>query len=1215
MNNDCQVSFDSNIDNFISNTGIYKDSINNNKDDDFISYNLKMLTNIQSKINEKNKQLESDWIYSPNKNKYTNTNNLYNKSKNNIRNIDIKNKINFHELTDNKNNNIDYCNVDFEYPPNKPNLLKSSEIDKIQNKRSEFIQKLDKEYNDSLNNSLEKSINNKNCNKSFNNNNNNNNNSNNKIKINSILKRKSNMILNNNVQELDYKDNNKIEINKNNKIKKNVLNKNALLDIYKNRLNYNYEELINEKKNTKPAAAKQLNFNTNNNNNNINKQSPETTSIINEDNDINFNLKNSQSNKEVCSFNFPEFKSIDEVVNNDKDKLNLIEFFKNTNKYTSIEEIIQLLHYVNSKDIKILPLKRINIKSLWYKHKDIVYFGEIINYNYNESLTNSLNALSNSESNNEISYDPNYVENSKVYIKKISIKLKKHLKFLYSELKLLIELKKSNLFDLEAVGISCYIKDEYSNNERLIFNQNINYNCKNVSLNNKTKRNDVDKKHSINSLNKSDKKNTTNSFNCCSSSNNNYYNIQDVLDYEDSDMDLSFYLIFNQQYMSFDQFVKKNKKKSHKFAVLKHVLKTFLILHSRGILYLDLKPDMIQLDKSLNIRIFDFYNARLISDLIKQQTNKKQLSKVFYTPYFCAPEITLCNPKVGWAQDIFSLGCLMIVLFLKHENYDECSYRILLKRVFNSTANYIKEGFSLNNRFFYTRIPNIPKEIDKQLALIISKCFNIDPLKRIDILDLINLVNEDIFKKNSLIKDKYQYYKIEVKHAVKLSLEKSKELNKSIYLTNKIDIFTSSSNNSNNNISIYNSSFDDCTQHIKNNNANNNNNSNNTEIINNNINNNNNQIEYYKKQFKCESCKGKFYCYMCILESHSIHVYQDMRKYYEVSEIMYFDKIKEIENNFLSINFFKILNLQTSFLYDYNVEKEKIIKEYNQISNSLDDLKYKQLKNLNNSKEMFLSNKFKGLFELSNKISKHYYDFYECKYKFQSIFNRFDNNLNSFREFNYIHNSVKKNNNYILNNINSNNNSNSVVSSIANNNNTTNLIYKNTSKFNNNKINNTTNTNTNTPATTNIVSNMHVNSINNNNDILSPNIKKQVNTTNINKTLINFVSYVSFSNKYKIFASMTEKLKKCYNKIVKCSSVFDVSGKYKYSVEKYSLLLIESLNDINKRIDKENHKFFDYAGSDTLFIPYEIVNIIPYTNKVFSYMKNNFKLLQVSIIN
>lgn len=458
-------------------------------------------------------------------------------------------------------------------------------------------------------------------------------------------------------------------------------------------------------------------------------------------------------------------------------------------------------------------------------------------------------------------------------------------------------------------------------------------------------------------------KNSSNKYNSNNLKDNNFY-----FNYLNNDkiiekQKLCAYLIFEHDFIPFEQFLKKNTKVDNSFRVLKNILKFILLLHSRGIVFLDLKPDLLYLDKKLNLKVFDFYNSIKIIDIDKKIKN-------IYTPMFCSPEIFLCYPHFGIAQDIFSLGCLQILLFINYKKHDETSLRIYLKRVFNNTA-YInnenndyeiskQEKYDLmvekaksineNRDFLDTKIPKIPKNIDERLANIIKSCFIEDPLLRIDILQIINKINFDFFSK---IKETDNI--IEVSEATKSSLEKYIEKSMLLYITNR----ESNIKNTINKID-----YEYCGIHGKN------------------------------KIVFCESCKN-FYCTTCISKNHSIHIYQNCEIYYDVIELLFYNKIKELDNKFLKPEFFEILALENDFQSDYELEREKIKEIYSEINNSITNLRGKQLELLEKSKNYFLSSKFHKLFSYSDKIKSYYEEFYKVKNLYSSYFKRFDISLKS----------------------------------------------------------------------------------------------------------------------------------------------------------------------------------------------------------------------------
>ena len=143
----------------------------------------------------------------------------------------------------------------------------------------------------------------------------------------------------------------------------------------------------------------------------------------------------------------------------------------------------------------------------------------------------------------------------------------------------------------------------------------------------------------------------------------------------------------------------------------------------------------------------DGNNPPMTNDILKEMKDIKEIKELnrfvnplkskytvkFLTPKYTAPEITICEPRHGWAQDIWSLGCILIELFIDYTKYDEGSIEILLTRIF--------KGENI--------VPRIPKDLEQNIAMIVAKCFYIEPYLRVDTLSMIEKFNK-YFKKKSL---------------------------------------------------------------------------------------------------------------------------------------------------------------------------------------------------------------------------------------------------------------------------------------------------------------------------------------------------------------------------------------------------------------------------------------------------------------------------------
>ena len=125
-----------------------------------------------------------------------------------------------------------------------------------------------------------------------------------------------------------------------------------------------------------------------------------------------------------------------------------------------------------------------------------------------------------------------------------------------------------------------------------------------------------------------------------------------------------------------------------------NILKSVNLLHKRGIIHGDIKPENILIGNDFTIKLIDFGFSQIVED------NDYTIYSSLGSDIYCAPEILKCyiHGYDGIKSDIFALGVLLFVIKLGKypfgmSNHFDKEYRLIMEK------NYEKfwQGFKKDN--------------------------------------------------------------------------------------------------------------------------------------------------------------------------------------------------------------------------------------------------------------------------------------------------------------------------------------------------------------------------------------------------------------------------------------------------------------------------------------------------------------------------------------
>lgn len=223
------------------------------------------------------------------------------------------------------------------------------------------------------------------------------------------------------------------------------------------------------------------------------------------------------------------------------------------------------------------------------------------------------------------------------------------------------------------------------------------------------------------------------------------------------DIEENYFYLFYEYYPTFlgSQMLLEKLTMKQKLIIIKKFLNIIKFMHCQGVLNRDIKLESFLIDENLNIKLFDLINSIRIEDL----TDLNNSDNLFLTPKWVAPEITRCYPRHGFHQDIWSLGCCMIEFLLDYDKYKNHILEKLMSKIFSIDKNI-------------DFMPKIPRDIDEDNALLISRSLIYNASKRLNIIEFIKMFNE-ILKKQEIREIKIMENEIEkIKYYIELSQKK-----------------------------------------------------------------------------------------------------------------------------------------------------------------------------------------------------------------------------------------------------------------------------------------------------------------------------------------------------------------------------------------------------------------------------------------------------------